>query len=112
MATAATTFVPLRGNDGGNTLRPANGGLLTAWVQVPTGTPGGSFCAALQMESFTYSRQGPTCTPLTPETWTQISVRPSSTLWSGHRALGIQLTVTNVPAGSLHALLDDVQQSL
>ncbi len=108
--TVASTAV-LRLNDGGNALTPANGGLLSAWVKVPVDAPGSRWCASVQLQDSGWSWHGGTCTPLTPGSWTSISFRPTSTAWTAHKALGIQVLSTQTGTGPLQAYVDDVQQS-
>lgn len=100
----------IRFNDANhNTLAVANGDTLSAWVLVPSGATG-TWKAHLEMQNTSYQWNAGKDVALTPGVWTQITYTPDSTLWSGHRSVGIQFTVTNPTRTSETVYLDSFQQ--
>lgn len=101
----------IRANDNAkNTLDPAAGRTLSAWVLVPEAAPGGRWTAQLEMQDSSYRWRPGASADLTPGQWTRISCTPDDSTWSQHRGVAIQFSSNQSAPVTAEVYLDTVQQ--
>lgn len=101
----------IRANDNAkNTLHPAAGRTLSAWVLVPEAAPGTRWAAQLEMQDSSYRwRPGPS-TSLTPGRWTSITCTPDAATWAQHRGVAVQFSSDQSSPVTAEVYLDTVRQ--
>lgn len=102
----------MRVNDSAkNTLDPAAGRTLSAWVLVPKAAPGTRWTAQLEMQDLAYRWHPGPNTDLTPGQWAKISSTPDDATWSQHRCVGVQFSSDQGAPATAEVYLDSVQQN-
>jgi len=108
--TNAANKVFIANDSNGNTMVPAAGKTLRAWVLVPAGATGGNWRARVLLQNGSYAYQSGPDTALTPGTWAEVSFTPPDALWADHKAVAVQFTVDS-PTGTTQTVhVDTVRQ--
>jgi endoglucanase len=103
-------FTTLRINNAGTALNESAGSNITAWVRLDSGIKG-TWRAQLEVQDSSWTWRPGTAVTLSAGKWVRVSLSPSAATWSGHRAIGLQVTGTAQATGSLIIRMDDVVQS-
>jgi hypothetical protein len=101
----------VRANDSnGNTAVESAGATLSVWCFIPTGTPGTTWRANIELQDSSFSYHNGPDVAITKGTWTQVTYRPPDTVWSAHKAIAVQFTVDDATGTTCDLYIDTVTQ--